>query len=186
MKALISLRIYLPTYLPIYLSTHPSIYIFFRPSVPPSIRPSILPYIYLPMSLQNFVVPWPLFRSLILHAVGWTPWTGDQPIARPQPIHRTKQRIKETNIHALGGIRTHDPSVRASEDISCVRPRSHCDWHLETDSMKLSIVSAQLVDVKSSWIYCRSNFTLYLLLYPEVIRKISWKIMRDLNLKSII
>jgi hypothetical protein len=32
----------------------------------------------------------------------------------------------------LNGIRTHDPSVRASEDSSCLRPRGHCDrlWWL--------------------------------------------------------
>jgi hypothetical protein len=28
---------------------------------------------------------------------------------------------------ALSGIRTHDPSVQASEDSSCLRPRDHCD-----------------------------------------------------------
>jgi hypothetical protein len=32
-----------------------------------------------------------------------------------------------TDIHALSEIRTHDPSVRASEDSSCPRPRGHCD-----------------------------------------------------------
>jgi hypothetical protein len=32
-----------------------------------------------------------------------------------------------TYVHALSGIRTHDPSVRASEDSSCLRPRSYCD-----------------------------------------------------------
>jgi hypothetical protein len=30
-------------------------------------------------------------------------------------------------MHALSGIQTHDPSVRASEDISYFRPRGHCD-----------------------------------------------------------
>jgi hypothetical protein len=30
-------------------------------------------------------------------------------------------------MHALSGIRTHHPSVRASEDSSCLRPRCHCD-----------------------------------------------------------
>jgi hypothetical protein len=30
-------------------------------------------------------------------------------------------------MHALSGIRTHDPSVRAGEDGSCLRPRDHCD-----------------------------------------------------------
>jgi hypothetical protein len=31
--------------------------------------------------------------------------------------------------HALSGIRTHDPSVRASEDSSCFRERGRCDRH---------------------------------------------------------
>jgi hypothetical protein len=39
-----------------------------------------------------------------------------------------KHRIKtHTDIHALCGIRTYDPSVRASEDISCLRPLGYCD-----------------------------------------------------------
>jgi hypothetical protein len=38
-----------------------------------------------------------------------------------------KHRIKVyTDIHALSGIRTHDPSVRGTEDSSCLRPRGHC------------------------------------------------------------
>jgi hypothetical protein len=32
-----------------------------------------------------------------------------------------------TGIHALIGIQTHDPSVRAGEDGSCLSPRGHCD-----------------------------------------------------------
>jgi hypothetical protein len=32
-----------------------------------------------------------------------------------------------TDIHALSRIRTHDPSVRASEDSSCLRPRGQCE-----------------------------------------------------------
>jgi hypothetical protein len=31
------------------------------------------------------------FSFLILYAVGRTPWTGDQPVAGPQPTHRTTQ-----------------------------------------------------------------------------------------------
>jgi hypothetical protein len=31
------------------------------------------------------------FSFLILYTVGRTPWTGDQPIARPLPTHRTTQ-----------------------------------------------------------------------------------------------
>jgi hypothetical protein len=32
-----------------------------------------------------------------------------------------------TNIRALSWIRTHDPSVRAGEDSSCLKPRGHYD-----------------------------------------------------------
>jgi hypothetical protein len=44
-------------------------------------------------------------------------------------LHRTTQTQNNAhmNIHALNGIRTHDPGVRASEDSSCLRPRGHCD-----------------------------------------------------------
>jgi hypothetical protein len=39
-----------------------------------------------------------------------------------------KHRINAyTDIHALSGIRTEDPSIRASEGSSCPRPRGHCD-----------------------------------------------------------
>jgi hypothetical protein len=47
--------------------------------------------IYLSTALQPFFGPWPLFSSLILYTVGRTPWTGDQPVARPLPIHKTTQ-----------------------------------------------------------------------------------------------
>jgi hypothetical protein len=42
-----------------------------------------------------------------------------------------KHRITHTDIHALSVIRTHNPSVRASEDNSCLRPRGHCDRRSE-------------------------------------------------------
>jgi hypothetical protein len=37
--------------------------------------------------------------------------------------------LTQTDIHALNGIRTHDPSVREGEDISCLRRRGHCGRH---------------------------------------------------------
>jgi hypothetical protein len=46
-----------------------------------------------------------------------TPWTSDQLVARPLPKHMTTQtqnkHIHIPNIHALCGIRTHDPGFRA-------------------------------------------------------------------------
>jgi hypothetical protein len=35
--------------------------------------------------------PWSPFQFLNLYTVGRTPWTGDQPVARPLPAHRTTQ-----------------------------------------------------------------------------------------------
>jgi hypothetical protein len=40
---------------------------------------------------SSFVGPWTLFQFLILYVVGRTPWTGDQPVVRPLPTHRTTQ-----------------------------------------------------------------------------------------------
>jgi hypothetical protein len=60
-----------------------------------------------------------------------TPMTIDQPIARPLPKHKRAQtqnkRLHTPNIHALSEIRNHDPSARASENSSCLRPRGYCD-----------------------------------------------------------
>jgi hypothetical protein len=76
------------------------------------------------MALQRFG-PWPFFQFLILNTVGRIPWTGKQAIARPLPTHRTTQT--QTDIHETSGIRTHDPSVRAGENGSCLRPCCNCD-----------------------------------------------------------
>jgi hypothetical protein len=62
-------------------------------------------FIYLSMALQPFVVPWPLFSFLILYTVGRTPWTGDQPVARPLPTHRTTQtqnKRTQTSMSRVG------------------------------------------------------------------------------------
>jgi hypothetical protein len=78
--------------------------------------------------------PWPLFFSFtIIFTDGRTPWTSDQFVTRPLPKQRTTQtqnkHIHISNIQDLSGIRTHDPSVRASEDSSCLRPLGYCDRH---------------------------------------------------------
>jgi hypothetical protein len=77
---------------------------------------SLISCIHSSMALQPFVGPWPLlqFRNLF-YTDGRTRWTSDQPVARPLPKHRTTQtqnkRVPTPNIHALSGIRTHDPSI---------------------------------------------------------------------------
>jgi hypothetical protein len=55
------------------------------------------------------------FEPTISVLVGRTPWTGDQPVARPLPTHRTTQtEYTHTNNYASSGIRTHDLSNGAS------------------------------------------------------------------------
>jgi hypothetical protein len=73
--------------------------------------------------------------SLDLYTIGRTPWTNDQPVARPPPKYTTAQTQNKSarththtpNIHALSGIRNHDHSVQASEGSSCLRPLGYHD-----------------------------------------------------------
>jgi hypothetical protein len=58
--------------------------------------------------------------------VGRIPWTGDQLVARHLPTQNNTNRIN-ADMHALSGIRTHDPSVVVSKDSSCLRLRGQCD-----------------------------------------------------------
>jgi hypothetical protein len=60
---------------------------------------------YRSMALQPFVGPWSLFGFLILYTVGMTFWTGDEPTARPLPIHTTTQtqnKRRQTYMPWLG------------------------------------------------------------------------------------
>jgi hypothetical protein len=97
------------------------------------------------MVVQSFVEPWLLFSFLTLYTVGRTPWMGDQPVARPLPTHRTTQtqnkRTRNTDVHVLSGIRAHDPSVRTSEDNSCLRRHGYYYRHnFYVPSEKLTIL----------------------------------------------
>jgi hypothetical protein len=78
------------------------------------------------MVLQPFVGPWPLQFRNHFYTDCRTSWKSDQPVAWPLLTQNNTNRIKaHTDIHALSGIRTHDPIVRAREDSSCLRPRGH-------------------------------------------------------------
>jgi hypothetical protein len=57
------------------------------------------------MALQPFVGPWPLFQFLNLYTVSRNPWTGDQPVARPLPTHRstqTQNKRTQTSMPRMG------------------------------------------------------------------------------------
>jgi hypothetical protein len=59
---------------------------------------------FLSMALEPFG-PLPLFQFLNLYTDRRTPWTGDQPIARPLPTHKTTQtqnKRTQTTMHRVG------------------------------------------------------------------------------------
>jgi hypothetical protein len=87
-------------------------------------------FIYSTMALQLFVGSRPRlqFRNFFTQTVGILGRVISPSQGRYLHSGQHKHRIyAQTNIHVLSGIRTHDRSVRASEDSSCFRPRGHCN-----------------------------------------------------------
>jgi hypothetical protein len=90
----------------------------------------VFPLVVLPSSTYLFTVGVEGFFYFHLITLKHTPqsvgllWTGDRPFQRPLPDNKNTEQ--ETNIHAFGGIRTHDPSKRSAEGLR-VRPRGHWD-----------------------------------------------------------
>jgi hypothetical protein len=86
---------------------------------------------FLQWLFQPIQGPGLFFSSVIIFTCGRTPLSSDQFVARPLSKHRTTQTqnklIHTPNIRVLSGIRTHDPSVRASDESSYLRPRGYCD-----------------------------------------------------------
>jgi hypothetical protein len=91
-----------------------------------SIYPSIYLWLYSPsLDLGNF------FRFVIF----FTQTVG----LLGQCISPSRGRYLHTDIHASSGIRTHDPSVQASEDGSCLRARSRPLWSASMDDTSCTI-----------------------------------------------
>jgi len=72
--------------------------------------------------LDRLIVKVSSLQSDTVPAVG-LPWTGDQPAAQ-RPLPDKTQNSQQTDIHASGGIRSRNPSMRAAVDPS-LRPRGH-------------------------------------------------------------
>jgi hypothetical protein len=91
-------------------------------------------YYYYYCSTALFWALAPLFSFLIIrvYTVGSVRLLGrkirpSQGLCLHTEQHKHRINAHNINIHALSGIGTHDSSVRASEDSSCLRPRGHCD-----------------------------------------------------------
>jgi hypothetical protein len=66
--------------------------------------------------------------NLFGHLVGLLGWR----ISPTQGLylHKTTQyRKTQTHIHALSKIQTHNPSIQAVKDSTCLRPHCHWDQH---------------------------------------------------------
>jgi hypothetical protein len=68
------------------------------------------------------------FSFLFLYEVGLFGRGISRSQGRYLYTEQQKRRIN-ADIQAPSGSRTHDPSVRAGEDGSCLRPSVHCDRH---------------------------------------------------------
>jgi hypothetical protein len=96
--------------------------------------PSHSTLFFFSMALPAHSAPWPLiqFRNHVSHPVELL----GRVISSSQGHNLTTGQHKHwinvyTNIHTLSGFRTHDPSVRSSEDSSCLRPRGYCGRPLD-------------------------------------------------------
>jgi hypothetical protein len=86
------------------------------------------------MAIQPSVGPWPFFfqfldptQSVLLGLLG-RGISPSQNLYLHAEQHKHKINAHNTDIRALSGIRTNDPSARASEDSSClIRSRGHYD-----------------------------------------------------------
>jgi hypothetical protein len=95
------------------------------------------------MILQLFVGRWPLiqFLNLFTQSVGLL----RRGISPSQGRYLHTQNNTNTDIHASSVIRNHDPSVRAGEDSSCLRPRGHCDRQLSISHYEIWLRKTVLV-----------------------------------------
>jgi hypothetical protein len=85
-------------------------------------------------SIHSFILPWPLlqFRYLFYTDDGFLGRVSIPSKGRYIHTGEYKHRINaQTDIHALSEIRTHDPSLPATEHSSYLRRRGHCDRRLK-------------------------------------------------------
>jgi hypothetical protein len=83
--------------------------------------------------LRALQPPWALASSFSFMIILLTVRLLGRVISSSQGLYlntgkqKQNKHIHTPNIHALNEIRTHDPSVRASEDSSCLKSRGHRD-----------------------------------------------------------
>jgi hypothetical protein len=127
---------------------------------------------YLSVALQSVVGPWPLFGFLILYTVGRIPWTGDQPVTRLLPTHRTTQNKRtQTSMSWV----TFEPTIPAFERAKTVHVLcTRWGWEWVSGPTAVPPGSTRIggrvgpragldtvaVPVVTSWFTCRTVLTL--------------------------
>jgi hypothetical protein len=80
-------------------------------------------------NIHSFVHQWPyrpllgpgrFFSFIIMYTVGRTLWTGDQPVARPLPTHRTTQTQNKRTQTSMSGV-GFQPTARMLERAKTVQ-----------------------------------------------------------------
>jgi hypothetical protein len=85
---------------------------------------SYSPYMFISGTCGVIIIIIMASQSVGLLGRGISP-SQDRYLHTEQRKHR--KNAHSTDVHASSRIRAHDPSVRASEDSSCLRPRGNCD-----------------------------------------------------------
>ena len=73
----------------------------------------------------------PLYRGSMITLRHTTLSSGRVISSSQRPLPNNTQHSQQTDIHAPGGVRTHNPSMRAAAD-PCLIPRGHWDRHYIT------------------------------------------------------
>jgi hypothetical protein len=111
--------------------------------------------------------PWPLFEFLNLYPVGRTPWTGDQPVARPLPKLKTTQtqnKRTQTSIPCLGFEPTIPGFARAKtvHGLGCaatvIGQCQHLEFYFQARINTMMALRLILVDKKQNHWQCRRSF----------------------------
>jgi hypothetical protein len=112
---------------------------------------SLLALNFFSMALSAHSGPWPFiqFRNHFSQTVGLLGRVISPSQGRYLHMgqHKENKRIHTPIIHALSGIRTHDPSVRASEDSSYLRPRDYCFLYFVQGIIKTELVQELNIQV---------------------------------------
>jgi hypothetical protein len=89
-------------------------------------------FIHSSVALQPFVGPWPLLQfHNLFYTDGRTPWTSDQPLARPLPKHRTTQTQNKRTQTSMSwvGFEPTIPVFKRAKTVHALDRFGDCDRH---------------------------------------------------------